>query len=90
MEIEQNQPHIIQMMIQMREETLMSYGDKYRKHVLPYKNYILEQMEERQIDSEVEMAIMMIQEAEQREDNELIIRNIMCGCMEIIDPSEGM
>ncbi len=84
---ENNSPHIMQMMMKAREDAQMSYGPNYRKQIGPFKRYINEQMQEQGVSSEVEMAIMMIQEAEEEENSDVLIMNILAGAMELVDPS---
>ena len=84
---ENSTPHIMQMMMKAREDAQMSYGIHYKKQIIPFKRYINEQMQEQQVSSEVEMAVIMIQEADEQEDSDILIMNILAGAMEIIDPS---
>ncbi len=79
--------HIMQNLIQCREEALMSYGAHYKRIVFPFRDYIIRQMQEHDISSPVEMAVIMIQDAEHQEDADNLIRNIMSGCMELIEPT---
>ncbi len=44
-------------------------------------------MEEKGIDSPVEMAVMMLEYAEQNDNSQVTIMNIMAAAMEIVEPS---
>jgi len=82
-----NEGHIIASMLKAREDAQVSYGPHYRKNVFPFKKYILDQMEEQNVSSHIEMAVMMLQDAENEDDPDLLIMNILAGCMEIEDPT---
>lgn len=86
-EFENQQQHILQKMLQSREDAQMSYGQNYRRVIIPYAIYISEQMEVHQISSPIEMAVMMIQQAEFEDNADVKIMNIMAGTMEILEPS---
>jgi len=86
-EFDNQQQHIMQKMLGSREDARMSYGNHYARVINPWIRYISDQMEINQISSPIEMAVMMIQEAENRNDAEILIMNIMTGAMEIIEPS---
>lgn len=84
---ENNAPHIMQAMVKARDDAHMSYGPNYKRQIIPFKKYIQQQMLEQEISSEVEMAVIMIQDAENQEDSEILIMNILAGAMECVDPS---
>lgn len=87
-EQENNTPHIMQAMVKARDDAQMSYGPNYKRQIIPFKKYIQQQMLENDISSEVEMAVIMIQDAENQEENpEVLIMNILAGAMECVDPS---
>lgn len=86
-EFENQQQHILQKMLASRDDAQMSYGDRYRRIIIPWARYISEQMEIQQVSSPIEMAVMMIQQAENEDNADVKIMNIMAGAMEIIEPS---
>lgn len=82
---ESDEKHIISKMISAREQAHMSYNENYVRIIQPYVNYIVEQMEEHQIPSPIEMAVIMIEQAQDEDDSETKIMNILSASLEIIE-----
>ncbi len=87
-EMGEGQMHIMQMMLKGRDDAHMSYNENYLRIIGPFSEYILEQMEVRNIGNPIEMAVEMIQQAEHHDNADVLIMNIMAGAMEILDPSQ--
>ena len=77
----------MQKMMRCREDAKMSYGEHYVRNIRPFCRYIERQMEEMDVHSPVEMAILMIQQAEYEYNAEVVVMNIMAAAMELIDQS---
>jgi hypothetical protein len=86
-EEELEKPHIMQVMMKCRDDAKMSYNQHYMRQVGPFIQYIYNQMEENGVDSPVEMAVMMLEYAEQNGNDQVTIMNIMAAAMEIVEPS---
>ncbi len=82
------QKHIMQQMMRCREDAQMSYANHYKRIIHPFAEYIKDQMDVHNISSPIEMAVIMIQEAEHEQNAEVLIMNIMAGAMEVIDPGQ--
>lgn len=80
--------HIMHLLMKGRDDAQMSYNQHYKRVITPFVRYLSDQMEEHGISSPIEMAVMMIQQAENEDNSDVLIMNIMAGAMELIEPSE--